>query len=89
MFGQFLLLFTGGFPMFGHVLAGVPRPPKTADRFLRRLGKPLGVEPEERLEFFQVDVFFLLVDVPEQRPARPLGAHEGVFATHGVEIAAP
>ncbi|MOA31966.1 hypothetical protein D3C78_1531520 [compost metagenome] len=89
MFGQFLLLFTAGFPMFGHVLAGIPGPPKTAGRFLRRRRKPLIVEPEKRLEFFQVDVFFLLVDMPKQRPASPLGAYERVFATHGVEIAAP
>ncbi|MCY1178516.1 hypothetical protein D9M73_188680 [compost metagenome] len=34
-------------------------------------------------------IFFLPVDVPEKWPARPLSAHKGIFATHGIEIAAP
>ena len=34
--------------------------------------------------------FVLLgIDVPHKRPFRPLGAHEGVLATHEIEIASP
>ncbi|MNV16020.1 hypothetical protein D3C71_1067720 [compost metagenome] len=36
-----------------------------------------------------MDVFFLLIDVPKQRPARPLGANKRIFTAYGVEITTP
>ncbi|MNG40273.1 hypothetical protein D3C84_1287830 [compost metagenome] len=36
-----------------------------------------------------MDVFVLLIDVPEQWPASPLGADKGILTAHGIEIAAP
>ncbi|MNF94210.1 hypothetical protein D3C84_769140 [compost metagenome] len=36
-----------------------------------------------------MDILFLLIDMPEQRPTRPLRTDEGIFAAHGVEITAP
>ncbi|MNF91351.1 hypothetical protein D3C84_739500 [compost metagenome] len=55
----------------------------------RRGGQFQDVQVEKRLEFFPVGVFFLHIDMPEQRPCRPLRTDERIFATHRVEIAAP
>ena len=67
-------------------MTGIPCVPKTVDRLAGRLGQAFCVQREERIELVQVDIFLLLIDMPEHRPTCPLGANEGVFTAHGIEI---
>lgn len=89
MFLQFRPVFTGCQPVTRHIMPRIPRTPKTADRLAGRLGQAFRVQRQEGVELVQVDVFVLLIDVPEQRPPCPLCADKGIFTAHGVEIATP
>ncbi|MNE77052.1 hypothetical protein D3C80_1733350 [compost metagenome] len=76
-------------PVVGHFLTGVPRPPETADRLPCRRRQALRVQLKKGFELIQVNVFLLLIDMPQQRAPCPLGADKGIFAAHGIEIATP
>ncbi|MNP10816.1 hypothetical protein D3C76_1029790 [compost metagenome] len=75
--------------MVGHCLTGIPGPPETADRLASRRRKVFGVEREEGFELVQMNIFLLLIDVPQHWPPCPLRADKGIFAAYGVEITAP
>src|SRR5206468_12132408 len=44
---------------------------------------------QESAEFNMMQVFVLRINVPDKRPAGPLGAHPGIFAAHDVQVAGP
>ena len=44
---------------------------------------------EESIELNAMHIVSLRIDVPDKRPRRPLGAHEGIFASHKINITGP
>src|ERR1039458_4906283 len=88
---QFDLVFPESWPSCFelHPIAFVPSPPESCDRCRGLRPQPLAIQPEEGLQLGPVRPGLLWVDLPNQRPRRPLSADEGILAAHQVEIACP
>ncbi|MNF73545.1 hypothetical protein D3C84_555480 [compost metagenome] len=76
-------------PEFAHILPMVEGMIEGAQPLAVIGGQGLQIVVEEVRQLDEVGLLFLLIDVPQEGPCRPLGSHEGVFAAHQVEIAAP